>query len=249
MARRTWTPRFRAPLLLVRGRDTYVELEVWGPSGLQPASAGTITIYNEEDAVIVNGQALSQDADGASYTTITASVLPSTLPLSQFWRAEWVLTLAGQSEVFHQDAQLIRRAWSPSVCADDLLAASPQLGNSFNTDKSADNAALAKVIQGAAYDLQVALVSAGKRPWLILEPWKLNAYLVQAALGRVYRSHLFDQDPANAAALDMLATHHEDAAEQLWGAMGFRYDAEETGLPASSTTRSGPPVIRLGVTR
>lgn len=245
-----WRPRVRGPALLVRGMDSYVELEVWGPSGLQEPASGTITVYAGDDTVIVNAQAVVVDSSSKRATaTILAASLPSTLELSDRWRVAWSLSLAGESATFYQDAQLIRRPWFPTVVQDDILSASPQLRNSYSTDSVDDNEALELIINAVTEDTQTKLVSNGSRPWLIFDPWKLNAYVVQVCLARIFRSHLFDNESANFASLDKLATTHEEAAEVLWSGMNFRYDKLETGKGNDQVEKQGPSVVRLGITR
>lgn len=245
-----WTPRIRAPLLFVRGADSYVELEVWGPNGIQEPTSGTLTVYDEDDTVIVNAQAISVDiTTKRAYTTVLAASLPSTLEFSASWRAVWTMSLAGESASIHQDAQLIRRPWRATVTQGDLLAASPQLRNSYDPNNVEDNKALAEILYSVTEETQGRLVGAGSRPWLIFDPWRINSYVIQAALGRIFRSHLFDQDPGNFTALDKLATSHEDAAESAWAGMNFRYDKAETGKGGDQEQKQGPAVIRFGITR
>lgn len=243
-----WTPRVRGPLLFVRGQDSYVELEVWGPSGRQEPASGTLTVYDDDDTVIVNAQAIVPANSKATCTVLAAS-LPSTLELSENWRASWALSLGGESATFHQDAQLIRRPWRATVTQGDVLSASPQLRNSYDPDSTDDNEALAEVIQAVVEDTQARLVSNGMRPWLIFDQWRVNRYTIEAILGRVFRSHLFDQDSANFQMLDKLATHHEEAAELAWGALNFKYDALETGKAGDVKQKTGPATIRIGITR
>ena len=245
-----WTPRIRAPLLFVRGADSYVELEVWGPDGIQEPTSGTLTVYDADDTVIVNAQAVSVDTNTKrAYTTVAAASLPSTLEFSDSWRVVWAMSLAGESASFHQDAQLIRRPWRASVTQGDLLSASPQLRNSYNSENVDDNRALADILYAVVEETQGRLVGAGSRPWLIFDVWRINSYVIQAALARIFRSHLFDQDPSNFTALDKLATSHEDAAETAWAGMNFRYDKAETGKGGEQEQKQGPATIRLGITR
>jgi len=243
-----WTPRIRCPLLFTRGQDSYVELEVWGPSGRQEPTSGTLTVYDDDDTVIVNAQAIVV-ASGKATCTVLAATLPTTLELSENWRGSWALSLGGESATFHQDAQLIRRPWRATVTQADILSASPQLRNSYDPDNTADNEALEEVIKAAVEDVQARLVGNGMRPWLIFDQWRVNRYTVEVVLGRLFRSHMFDQDPANFAVLDKLATHHEEAAELAWGALNFKYDALETGKAGDVKQKAGPAAIRIGITR
>lgn len=245
-----YTPRIRAPLLLVRGSDTRVEIEVWSESGLVEPASGTLTVYDDQDTVVVSGQALSVDADTKrAYCTVPAASLPSTLDLSDAWRASWSVSVGGTSESFHQDAQLIRRPWRPSVTQQDLIDACPQLGNSYDPDDQDDCRALARLIRAAVEDTQALMCSDGHRPWLVFDGWKLNRYAVLTSLSRVFRSHLFDQDASNFAALDKLAQTYEDQAGVEWAKMNFRYDNAQTGKGADQSERQAPAVIRIGVTR
>lgn len=243
-----WTPRIRCPLLFVRGQDSYVELEVWYSGGRQEPTSGTLTVYDDDDTVIVNAQAIVV-ANGRATCTVLAASLPSTLELSESWRAVWALSLGGESASFSQDAQLIRRPYRSTVTQEDVLSASPQLRNSYSTSSQDDNEALYAVIQSTVDDAQSRLVSNGMRPWLIFDTWKLNKYVIQGALARIFRSHLFDQDPSNFSALDKLAETHETAAELAWGQMNFKYDVLETGQAGDAVQRKGPATIRLGITR
>lgn len=243
-----WTPRIRCPLLFVRGQDSYVELEVWYSGGRQEPASGTLTVYDDDDTVIVNAQAIVVSG-GKATCTVLAATLPTTLELSENWRAVWALSLGGESASFHQDAQLIRRPWRATVTQGDVLSASPQLRNSYNPDSTDDNEALEEVIRAVVEDVQARLVGNGMRPWLIFDQWRVNRYTVEVVLGRLFRSHMFDQDPANLAMLDKLATHHEEAAELAWGALNFKYDIMETGVAGDVVQRKGPATIRIGITR
>lgn len=245
-----WRPQITMPVLLTRGVDSYVELEVWGPDGLQQPTSGTLSVYDEDDALVVDAQAISVDTTTKrAYTTVLAASLPSTLDFSDSWRAAWVLSLAGESATVHQDAQLIQRPWRATITPRQVVDASPQLRSSFDLSLPADVNLLDGIIQSAVESAQGRLVGAGRRPWLIFDPWRLNAYVVQVVLARVYRSHLFDGDPANFAAHDKLATHHEEAAESAWAGMNFRYDDAQTGAGGDVKQAAGPATIRVGMTR
>lgn len=246
----TWTPRIRGPLILIRGRDTYADLEVWNAGGVQEPTSGTITIYDANDAVIVDAQALSVNTTTRrAYTTIAAAALPGSLDLSDSWRAEWSILLAGETVKVHQDAQIVRRPWLPSVTPADLTAACPQLANSYDLTSADDCEALATVIEAATFDVQALVCAEGRRPWLIFDAWKLNRFTVLTVLGRVFRGATFDQESANAAAVDALATKYEDAAGNAWAAMSFKYDAAETGKGGDQAQKAGSPAIRIGITR
>lgn len=245
-----WRPQISMPLLLVRGMDTYVELEVWGPTGIQEPTSGTISLYDGKGTAIVSTQALSVSSTTRRvYTTILAASLPATLDYSDTWRASWALSLAGESATFHQDAQLIARPWYPSLTLNQLTAASPKLRTIYDLDDPEDAQELDDVLQNAIEDTQLRLVGSGRRPWLIFDAWRINAYLTETVLGRIYRSLLLDGDPANFTAHDRLATKHEEAAELAWGAMNFKYDEEQTGKGDDATRAKGPPTVRLGITR
>lgn len=245
-----WTPRIRGPLILIRGRDTTVDLEVWGAIGVQEPSSGTITVYDASDTVIVNAQALSISSEtGRAYTTIAAASLPSTLAFSESWRAEWSISLAGETIIVHQDAQLVRRPWLPAVTPADVIAACPQLANTYNLDDREDCSALATVIEAVAIDVQTMLCSEGRRPWLIFDAWKLNRFAVLTVLARLFRGLMFDQDASNTAALDTLATNYESEAASKWAAMSFKYDDAETGKGGDQAQKAGVASIRLGITR
>lgn len=246
----SWTPRIRGPLILIRGRDTLADLEVWNENGVQEPTGGTLTIYDATDTVIVNAQALSVNTSTRrAYTTVDAMSLPASLSLSDSWRAEWSITLAGETIEVHQDAQLVRRPWRPSVTPADLAAACPQLANSYDLGDPDDCSALSTIIDAACQDIQAKICSEGRRPWLIFDAWKLNRFTVLTVLGRVFRSLMFDQDAANVAAVEAMATAYEGEAVNAWAAMSFKYDDAETGKGGDQAQKAGTPAIRIGITR
>lgn len=243
-------PRFRAPALLVRGEDSPIEIEVWNSVGVQEPTSGSVTIVDASGAVIVSDQALTVDTDTKrAGTVIDSTDLPSTLSFSDRWRVTWTMVLAGETVKFKQDAQLILNAWYPTVTPADLMNASPTLGSAFDLDNPDDVEALSKYIQSAVELAQGRLVSNGKRAWLIFDPWRLNEYVTNVTLGRIYRSNLFDTEPSTVAAIEKLAIHHEGLAASSWAEMGFTYDASQAGLGESVKPAQGPAPIRIGRTR
>lgn len=245
-----WTARFRGPAILVRGQDSVLSVELWGKSGIQEPDSGTITVYDSEDTVIVSAQAVTIDTDDHVVTaTIDAGDLPSTLSFSDAWRVEWSFTIGSETVTFYQDAQLVRRRWTSSVVPDDLIRTAPQLSNAYDPDDPNDNEALEKIIRQASEDTQARLAGNGSRPSLIFDAWKLNSYTICVCLGRIFRAHEFDSDPANLSMLESLAAHFEEAAETAWAQMNFRYDSAETGKGGDQEQKRGPGIIRLGITR
>lgn len=240
--------RIRAPLLLVRGRNTSVSLEVWSGAGLAEPTSGTLTVYDADDEVIVNAQALTI-TNRVGGTTVSAASIPSTLSLSSDWRAEWDFTISGGSYLFHQSAQLVRRPWIPSVVQADLLAACPQMSNEYDLNSPIDCENLATIIQAVAEDVQAKLCMDGRRPQLIVEGHHLNRYLVLEALGRIFRAHLFDQESSNVEGLKTLAAQYESQASEAWDGLNFRYDSSESGKGGDAQQVSAPATVRFGVTR
>lgn len=247
----TWTPRIRGPALFTRGRASTVELEVWSETGLQEPTSGTITVYSEDDTVIVSAQAVTVSTSTLrAVATIASGSLPSTLQFSDCWRVEWSLLLAGETVLFHQDAQLIRHAWTPYITPSDLIAACQPLSQSYNLGNSDDCKALSEVIRAGVEDVQAQMCSAGRRPWLIFDGWKVNRYAVVTILARLVRGMLLDQNPANFTALDKLATTWEEEAVKRWSEMSFRYDEGQSGVGGEQVQKSGgSPTIRIGITR
>lgn len=244
------TPRIRGPLLLVRADDNVVELEVWNERGVAEPTSVTLTIYDSDDTVIVNAASATIDsATSRASVEIDAASLPATLTLSDRWRGLWSATYGSTVYKFRQDAQLILSPYHGTVSPADLFTTCPKLDIEFSLDDQNDVTELSKLIQAAVEFVQAKLVSNGRRAWLIFDQWKLNEFVVLTVLGRIYRSHLADQESSNTAAITEMAEHYEKQADMAWATMNFKYDASETGKAGDATTLRGPSPIRIGITR
>lgn len=228
----TYRPRTSRPLLIVRARAQTLRLEVWDDAAKAEPTAGTVTIYDDQDAVVVSA-AITVVGGVATYALLAATV-PATLDFSDAWRAVWELTLSGAAEVFEQPAALVRASWREAVTPGDLIGRHGEFapGRELDPQQEGGDTTLGTWIEEAGTDLFVRLWGDGKRPWLILDPWAARRHVLPRALALGFRfTSTFSQDGSRLVAQ---ANDYDKEAEAAYGQLQFRYDAAQTGKPADA---------------
>ena len=160
---RTYQVRFPLPSLLERGIDTVIKAPVYQAGALVAPSAGTVTIYDETNTARVSAAAVTITDSVATYT-VTAGTT-SGLTLADGWRVEWSLTVSGGTVRAVNEASLVRQIVRPMISDVDIFRRVPALDpSSASVITSESN--YQDYIDEANTEIQLRLISAGRRPWV-----------------------------------------------------------------------------------
>lgn len=240
----SYRPRTSSALLIRRAVTQTLRLEVWDDSALAAPTAGTFSLWDASDTLIVEDASVTVVANVATYSLAAASI-PATLPYSDAWRAQWSLTLGGTVEVFDQPAALVRNIFRATVVPGDLVGLHSEFGPGRELDPQQDEhgPSLGFFITEAEIWIEDQLWQAGRRAELVLDNGRLRAAVIAKALEKAFRwASTFAQDGSR---LIKLADDYGAEAEAAFGRVQFRYDAAETGRPATAPKLSGVSVYIL----
>lgn len=242
-----YRPRISRLRLIVRAREQTLRLEVWDDSALVEPSAGTITIYDADEAVVVTA-AVTMTGRVATYT-LAAATVPAALDYSEAWRVVWDLTIADVAERYEEPAALVRAAWRETITPGDLIGRHQELalGREVDPQQEGGSTTLGTWIDEAGTGLFTRLWTDGVKPWLILDLWAARPFLIAQALAYGLRwASTFMEERAS---LVILAERYEATAEKAYGTLQFRYDAGQTGVLADAKRVSAPDMAALDAGR
>ncbi len=234
---RTYQVRFPLPSLLERGIDTTIKAPVYQAGALVAPSAGTVTIYDETNTAKVSAAAVTITDSVATYT-VTAGTT-SGLTLADGWRVEWSLTVSGGTVRAVNEASLVRQIVRPMISDVDIYRRVPALDpSSASVITSESN--YQGYIDEANTEVNLRLLAAGRRPWLIMSPASLRPVYLNLSLAII-----FEDLAARLANVDYLerADRYRDAYAKAYGDLNFTYDLDLDGQ--ADTNESGNPA-RVG---
>lgn len=233
----TYQVRFPLPSLLERGIDTTIEAPVYQSGALVAPTSGTITIYDEDNDAKVSAAAVTITDSVATYT-VTAGTT-SGLTLADGWRVEWTLTVSGQTIRSVNEASLVRQIVRPMLSDVDIYRRVPALDpNSASVITSETN--YQGYIDEANTEVQLRLIAAGRRPWLIMSPASLRPVYLNLSLAII-----FEDLAARLANVDYMerADRYREAYAKAYADLNFTYDLDLDGI--AETNESGNPA-RVG---
>jgi SpoVK/Ycf46/Vps4 family AAA+-type ATPase len=233
----TYQVRFPLPSLLERGIDTTIEAPVYQSGALVAPTSGTITIYDEDNDAKVSAAAVTITDSVATYT-VTAGTT-SGLTLADGWRVEWTLTVSGKTIRSVNEASLVRQIVRPMLSDVDIYRRVPALDpNSASVITSETN--YQGYIDEANTEVQLRLIAAGRRPWLIMSPASLRPVYLNLSLAII-----FEDLAARLANVDYMerADRYREAYAKAYADLNFTYDLDLDGI--AETNESGNPA-RVG---
>lgn len=225
------TANVAEPYLIVRGTDTDVSvtLEQYGAA---------VTVTSASAAVYDGSGALVATYADASTTEPTVTVLggaTTSKPLSERWRIVW--TLDGRTVTV--PAQLVAYGWTVAITDADIYRRAPALDPSGPAPISSRAEYEAERTE-ALHHIRDRLMTMGRRPWLIVEGYRLREPLVLLTLALIFEG-LAQRDPRN---LD-IAAHYRDQFETAFSALSFQYDESEDGVSDSDERETANPAVWL----
>jgi hypothetical protein len=218
--------RFATPEFIQRAAENVVQLPVHLDGKLTPVTSGTLTVTDEGGNTIVDAQSVSITSQIATYT-LSAGVLPDTLPLSTDWLEEWKLTVEGTEHTFRREAYLVLRKLYPVLTEPDLL----RRHNSLDRLRPANLANYGTYLQEAWDEIQIRLLEGGRRPQLIMSPWSLRQVHIDKTLEIIYRDFMTLAGDGNYA---KLAEFYGEQFEANWNKLVLTYDYDEEGSPGDA---------------
>ena len=229
--------RFPLPTMLVRGRANTLTLTIESAgSGITPAS-GTVTVRDSSGAAVVDGAAITA-ANPSTYAIIAATI-PATTALDDSWLVEWAITFTGgEAAEFATVAYVVRRDLHPVITVSDLTQKDPTVAAA---NFIASGETLQAYMDEAFERIQRWLISRGRRPSLILDPFALWDLHIAETLVDLYRqaATALNSTGRLGDAYDLWRAE----AERLRGSLSLRYDVDEDGIPNDERRSASPPLF------
>jgi hypothetical protein len=237
-----YTFRVSTPNYLERARTQVVKLPAYRDGALvAPTEAGsTFSLYDESNTAIVDAQAVTVTNSIAEYT-IDASVLTDDLGLSDRWREEWSLVMPdGTTRLVRRDAGLALHLLYPVVTLEDLVAKHRTLTDILpKTDPYAQG-----YLDDAWITINNRIVSKGRRPHLIMQPWALKEVHETLTLSRIFKDASTSlQEGGGQYKRD--ADSYKQDFENAWAALSFAYDSDQDGEDDGTDNVAAEPVVSL----
>lgn len=217
-----YTARFTGPHLIERGRDSLLSCPVYLAGTLTAPASGTVTIRDNAYTAIVSAAAVTIAGSIANYT-VTAGTT-SGLQLEEGWTVEWVLTISGSVEVFHNTAHLVRKKLRPTLGLDDLYARHRTLDPSVSTTciHSLTVSQLQEKVDSAFVELENEIYGMGQFPARIPDPTSIRKAHLALALQRIF------SDFATGLNADYRDTANSYRAEYTEAMRTLRWNVEQT---------------------
>lgn len=220
-----------APYLIVRGTDTDITVGLEQYGAAVTVTSVSATVYDAQ------GNAIGTYTD-SNTTTPTVTVLgtdTSGEELSERWRVDWTL----DGRVVQASAQLVRYDWTPSLTDADLYRRAPALDPAGPAPVSARSTFEPERLE-AVDCMRDRLMSAGRRPWLVVEPHRLREPLVLLALALIYEGF------AGRDAMQLtMAQHYREQFDRAFAALSFLYDDDEDGAADDDHRMAARPTVWL----
>lgn len=226
------------PHFIQRETDNVIYLSLF--SDAQPATpedGATVSIYDGQGKAIVTDGDVTEGLP-SSYT-ISASVLPDTVPFSERWVVEWTGSYADTEFLIREDAHLVLRKISPVVSEATLIQRHFDLANLRPKGRTSWQ----PEIDNAWIDVVVRLLSQGQMPYLAMNPWAFREAHMFGALAIIFRE--ISTHASGGGKYADLAMQYAAAAEASWSRMNLVYDTSQEGVAGSADAAQATPVVML----
>lgn len=224
----TYAARIAYPSYVVRASNTTLKLQTYRDSTVYPPASGTFSLHDPSGNVLVNAAAVTVDgAENQVTYSLSASAIPSTLPLGRGYRETWALTFGdGTYREFRRDMSLVLYAAYPVLVGADLTAIYPELSRQL----SADVTSFDSWIDEAWKRILGRLEAQGVFPECIVTSWSLREVHAELTL------HLCCLGFARAQGgrwLDLAAAHKKEF-EMAWSRLRFVTSSDGANADGSS---------------
>lgn len=234
-----YAPRFSTPEFLERGRDNKITAPIYRSGALVAPTSGTVSIYRQDQSVVVNAATVTIVASVATFTVTAVSI--GSLILEDGWLLEWALLMPdGVVHTFRRDGALVRRRLYPVISDIDLLRRHRDL----SALREAGVTSYQDYLDESWCMIENRLIGGGKRPYLVMSASAFRECHVCLTL------HLVWQDYATSAGdtsrYQQLADSYGQAYENAWASLSFIYDETDENVVSIDRRNSGSPTLWLG---
>ena len=217
-----YTARFPGPTMVERNVAQTLELRVYLDGALVAPSACTVSLYDADNVVQVDGATATIASSYSTYALAAATT--TSLSLGVGWRIEWAATISSQAYVFRNDAALVRRLLYPVISDLDLFRRASALNPAGNTPiTSLSN--YQDYLDEAWVEIQGRLIASGRRPNLIISPYSLREAHLALTLAIVFE----DLSTRLNEAYELRADGYRTEYERAWGELNFLVDSDDDG--------------------
>lgn len=234
------TTGIKAPLVLERAKSQTLSFYIYSDGSIIDPTSGTITIFDQNKNEIVSAAAVTVSGTTPNkYVTysLSSSVIPSTLTLSDNWLVEWSIVVSGETHIFRQEACLALRSFYPVVSDSDITSRHYNISSLVSTQKPI------ATYTNEAWNILNAKLFSNKRPYLIMSSWALREVHICKTLALIMRD--LETTSQGRGKYAELADFYENAFEKEYDKLSFKYDESETNTPAQAEVQSGVSVIYL----
>jgi len=235
-----YSARFPLPELLERGRDNLIRCFVYRDGALVAPSSGTVSVYNASNVAVVDAAAVTIVSQVAQRSVSGASL--SSQALGDGWRIEWSLLMPdATTRLFRQDGALVRSSFVPPITDVDLFRRVSGLDPS-NSARVSTLDDYQDYIDEAHVEINNRLISAGRRPWLVVSPSSLRQAYLYLTLALIFEDFATRLDDAYSNEAKRWRSHHKVE----WDALSFRYDETDAGAVDTSRRKATTATFWLG---
>lgn len=227
-----YAPRIRVPQMIQRGKTQTVELAVYRNAAIVPPSSATYQLLDEDGTEIISASAALISDSRAKYT-INASVVPTSMSLSDGLYEIWEVEIDSVFYTFQRPAYLCRRPLYPVISDVDLEASYSDLASLL---PSSYTDGWQRYIDEAWIRIIERLRGIGNLPYLITDPQALRSSHLELSLALIWRNMHSSLGQSNGRYLD-LYTIHIKSYEYAFKQCSFRYDLSEDGTADNPNAR------------
>mgnify|MGYP000503877830 CR=1 FL=1 len=222
--------------MLEQGRDNTITAPARRSGALvAPLGTPTVSVYNASNVAVVDGATATVASSVATYAIPEATLADESL--GEGWRVVWSLRLGGVEGVYDTTAALVRRRLFPVMSHDRLYKRLSSLDPS-GTSPVHSRADFQDELDESWLTIQQRLMAAGRRPWLVVDPYSLAEVHYHLWLSMIYED--FRTRLSEAYRED--ADRHRAAYDDEWGKLILAYDDDDDGV-ADQRRAAAPAVL------
>jgi hypothetical protein len=238
-ANTAYSARFQLPDLVERGLAATLTCPVYRDGALvaPTADGSTCTIV---------------DSAGATVTTPAVSVTGSiaavswtpdaTQALGDNYQVRWSLVISAATYAFRNELAVVRAKLYCPITDADLFRVAPSLDPNGSPKPATRRTHFQATLDEAWVQIQLRLIEAGKRPYLVISPSAFREAALQLALALVFEDLSSRASPEHG---ERAATHRANF-EGAWSRLNFRYDETDAGTNATDAREAARGTTWLG---
>lgn len=219
-----YSARFELPHLIERGRAGTLTCAVYRDGALvPPVEAGSsVSIYDASGTAVVDGAAVVKAGNAATYSFAADAFTAH--EYAEGWRVDWSIMHDGHGpHLFSNEAVLVRRRLYPTITDADIARRVRALDTTTATVITTATT-YQPYIDEADVEIQLRLLEAGRRPWLVATPTALRQCWLMLSIALIFEDLAGRQD------------HYADRAaayrqmyEDAWARASVALDYDQDG--------------------